>query len=403
MKIAFLTTEFAMGEESCGGLGNYLLKIATALKRAGHEPLVITLSLQSGMALVHGVPVYNVAVKWRWNALPFARFISVKSLEILFNRLVISFALCRELRRLRRLGYVEIVQYPSLGALALFAPYNIPGVIRVSSIVGLWSQMNRESNLRYRYEMCDDYLERLAMRRFKFIFGPSSTIAAQVSRKNNKEVAVIRTPSDLSLQNYCPQVYEDLLRGKSYILFVGTVAYYKGAKLLADVIPSILAGHRDLFVVFAGPDRSFRSEPMMSYVWRSAGVERGRVLYLGSLPHNLLMPIVEHALGVVLPSRVDNLPNAMIESMAMGKVVIGTRGSSFDELLQDGVNGYLIDRDDERALQSKLEQLLSLSSEDRVRMGARARQSMTELAPETIVAEHLEFYAKAVAAHEAGD
>ncbi len=48
------------------------------------------------------------------------------------------------------------------------------------------------------------------------------------------------------------------------------------------------------------------------------------------------MPIV-----LFLPSRIDNLTNTCIESMALGKVVIGTQGAIFEQLIEDGVNCFL--------------------------------------------------------------
>jgi glycosyltransferase involved in cell wall biosynthesis len=44
---------------------------------------------------------------------------------------------------------------------------------------------------------------------------------------------------------------------------------------------------------------------------------------------------------VVTPSRVDNCPNTCLEAQALGKIVIGTRQSSLEELVDHGVTGFL--------------------------------------------------------------
>src|ERR1051326_7456438 len=48
--------------------------------------------------------------------------------------------------------------------------------------------------------------------------------------------------------------------------------------------------------------------------------------------------------SVVLPSLIDNLPNSCLEAMGLGRVVIGTKGTSFEELITDEANGFLIEQ-----------------------------------------------------------
>ncbi len=67
-----------------------------------------------------------------------------------------------------------------------------------------------------------------------------------------------------------------------------------------------------------------------------------RLVLIDNLPHRQLYPIIAAARLVVLPSLVDNLPNACLEAMGLGTAVIGTTGASFEELITDGVNGFLV-------------------------------------------------------------
>jgi glycosyltransferase involved in cell wall biosynthesis len=57
---------------------------------------------------------------------------------------------------------------------------------------------------------------------------------------------------------------------------------------------------------------------------------------------------------VVLPSLIDNLPNACLEAMALGKPVVGTRGASFEEMIRDGETGFLVPAGDAEALADTL-------------------------------------------------
>jgi glycosyltransferase involved in cell wall biosynthesis len=60
--------------------------------------------------------------------------------------------------------------------------------------------------------------------------------------------------------------------------------------------------------------------------------------------------ILRMAQTVVLPSYEENLPMALIEGMACGKVVISTYVGGIPDLVENGVNGYLFEAGDAKEL-----------------------------------------------------
>ena len=60
---------------------------------------------------------------------------------------------------------------------------------------------------------------------------------------------------------------------------------------------------------------------------------------------------------LVQPSRADNLPLSILEAMATGLPVIGTRVGGIPELVVDGVTGFVVEPESPRALANALEQL----------------------------------------------
>jgi glycosyltransferase involved in cell wall biosynthesis len=60
---------------------------------------------------------------------------------------------------------------------------------------------------------------------------------------------------------------------------------------------------------------------------------------------------------VVLPSRSEGFPLAMVEAMLAARLVIATRVGSMPEAIIDGKTGYLIEKDDVEALTSALRKL----------------------------------------------
>jgi glycosyltransferase involved in cell wall biosynthesis len=95
------------------------------------------------------------------------------------------------------------------------------------------------------------------------------------------------------------------------------------------------------------------------------------VTFHGMLPQRELAAQMAAARVAALPSASEGLPRALIEAMFTGTPVIGTRVGGVPELVEPGVNGWLIDYGDDAALKACL---LEAFASDRVdAMGEAAR------------------------------
>jgi glycosyltransferase involved in cell wall biosynthesis len=77
----------------------------------------------------------------------------------------------------------------------------------------------------------------------------------------------------------------------------------------------------------------------------------------------------------VLPSRSEGMPNALLETMACGLACVATRVSGSEDVIQDGVNGVLVEVEDYQRL---AEALLALLADPQLveRYGAAARATI---------------------------
>jgi glycosyltransferase involved in cell wall biosynthesis len=80
---------------------------------------------------------------------------------------------------------------------------------------------------------------------------------------------------------------------------------------------------------------------------------------------------------LVQPSRADNLPLAILEAMACGRPVLGTRVGGIPELVLDGETGLLVDAEDPEAMARALDRLAA-SPELRRELGRKARERAAE-------------------------
>ena len=91
----------------------------------------------------------------------------------------------------------------------------------------------------------------------------------------------------------------------------------------------------------------------------------------------------------VLPSLWEGLPIGLLEAMAMGKAVIGTKVDGTREVLQDGENGLMVEPGDTGALAAAI---LRLAGEKvmREKMGARAMETVRQRFNAAVMTKEIE-------------
>ena len=67
-----------------------------------------------------------------------------------------------------------------------------------------------------------------------------------------------------------------------------------------------------------------------------------QVLFVGWQSNAQVREHLRSARALVMPSFAENLPVAMMEALAMGRPVLGTYIAGVPELVENGVNGWLV-------------------------------------------------------------
>ena len=94
----------------------------------------------------------------------------------------------------------------------------------------------------------------------------------------------------------------------------------------------------------------------------------------------------------VLPSYREGLPVTLMEAAAMSKPIVTTDTVGCREVVEDGVNGYLVPVKDTQSLSEKM-QILIESVELRMEMGKKGRKRVEqEFAVEKVVRQYMEYY-----------
>lgn len=399
MRIALLSPEYVTEDTFDGGLANYTHRLALSLRALGHEPTVflphgVSETFVHDNTQVHRVAWSNVQME----GAPFLRTVArltgsvPERFRLTCQLLRRSTGMRNAVLREHALRPFDCMHAAHLGGLSAVRSHVIPTIVRISSVTRLWHAYGGfgESSAEIRQQ---EYVERIALRRADAVFGPSRHIADIVSRDIRRDITVIESPYIRDVEATNDRIVREHLAGKTYVLFFGSIGHLKGVGTISRMIHRLLSRHTDLYFVFVGKEVAGQAGgPLLAQLLRNAGTCADRVLHFSAMPHASLYPIIEGAQCVILPSLIDNFPNACIESMALRKIVVGTRGHSLEALIRHGENGFLIAPDNAEELLAVTEMILRLDHRKRDRIAELAVESIERLRPEITVEKLLAFY-----------
>ena len=396
LTVALVTTEYVTEKNFDGGLSNYLHRVALSLKQLGHNPIVFVITDRDEKLTHKEIEVHRLRVRG-WKLMRLFNLITLRQFSTIIYLLWLSFYINFTLKKIHKTKQFSIVQYPSCAGIGLFRVKEIPCVIRVSGYLPLWNKAY-EAKLTLNMRG-NEKIEDIAYTKADALFAPSQLNATVVEKAISKPVTVIETPFILETTKLNYSLYEQHLKNKKYLLFFGTIGLMKGCGLIADIIYTLLQKFPDLYFVFVGKDKGylgFQGKSVMEKIKDNAKEFKDRVIHFDPLTHDYLYPIIANAHAVVLPSRVDNFPNTCLEAMAHKRIVIGTEGTSFEQLIQDGISGFLCQKDNAKDLLQTIKKVLKLTEEEKNKIEENAYQRIQQLSPDQVVNQLVDFYRKVI-------
>ena len=396
MHIAYITTEFVT-ERAAGGLATYLYNITGIMSRNGHEVTVITLSDQNGEIQFDShicvVRVKGIVAGYRGNSLDICRIILQNSYKIY-----------RALIKRNQQYKIDLVQATNYQAAGFFRSYRIPTVVRASSDSSLLRnavKVDFDYNNSLKEKKLEDYIELWCVKNADYAYAPSRFCARTIEKRAGKNMGVIESPYQSNECNEDDTIYREKLYQKKYLLFNSSLSRLKGTPVGIQAAELLLNKYPDLYMVYAGYDyglsqTSGNSQRITEILRNQNKRFDGRVIYLGNVSHEHLFPVIRGALACVLPSRVDNLPNSCIEAMALGSIVIGTYGASFEQLITNKENGLLIKRDSYKSLIKAVDYLMNMTDDEKQVMKEKAAATVERLHPQKIYEQVIALYEKVI-------
>ncbi len=204
-------------------------------------------------------------------------------------------------------------------------------------------------------------------------------------------VHVVRCGVDDAFLNAEP---EPVPNTNNLVLVAGLVEQ-KGHLLLLQALSQVRQAGAEFRMIFVG-DGHLR--PILESEVRRLGLTES-IRFAGWQSNAEVREHLRNARALVMPSFAENLPVAMMEALAMGRPVLGTYIAGVPELVEAGVNGWLVPAGNVRATREAILRLLRTPVDELSRMGRAGATRVRELHNASSEASKLqELFAAAISA-----
>ena len=396
MRIMIVVHEFPCdGNSFHGGIATYYRNLSQVLKKNGNDVTVITLSRKYDDSTIwNDIEVSRVKIPD--NVFGLARIIGTKTIE----SLACAFFSRRRIDKIAERFKPDIIQYANFKGMSFFRPGRIPCVVRMSSDNTLWREAYKEHynyHSAYKRMISEDRFELKAVKRADAIFAPSRLLAGITEKRTGREVEIIESLYSPVKENDSVFARIDI-KDKRFMLFFGAICPMKGCLAIGDVLTPFFDCYPDMHFVFIGrnyhiyDNNGKKSVSTREYIEHKNLEYSGNMIFLDNIEREFIVPFVKKAEACVFPSRIDNLPNTCLEAMYEKKVVIGTRGASFEQLIDNGRSGFLVEIDDRKELFDAMLRVMKMTDDEKTAMGEAAFERLSEYSEQKIYKQMMVYY-----------
>lgn len=169
------------------------------------------------------------------------------------------------------------------------------------------------------------------------------------------------------------------------IAFIGRLDRTKGADILVKAFIKIADIFPKAILLIAGSGD--RHEELKNEI-NNAKLQ-SRIILEGNVSYDKVYEIMQSINFLVVPSRADNFPTTVLEAFSVATPVIGSNSGGIPEMVIDGYNGLLFEKENVDDLANKLKQMFS-NKQERDKMAINAKQLFEQKFSTETIAERLE-------------
>ncbi len=379
MKIAFLTPEFPhpkMG--SSGGIGTSILNLSKGLTLIGHQVFVLVYGQKEDEVFeendISYYKIRNIKLKG------FSRLLTQKKIERLINNLVENHQLA-------------IVEAPDWTGITSYIKPKCPIVIRLHGSDTYFCHLDKRP-----VKLINKYHEKRALQHADALLSVShyTVFVTKQLFGLQKEFTII--PNSIDIDNFA---FSDKAKmQENTILYFGSLIRKKGLLELPLIFNEVYKQNKQVKLILIGRDVSdiitgnTSTWAMMQSLFDKDALQN--VDYIGSVPYNKIQHYISSATVCVFPTFAEALPVSWIEAMAMQKAIVASNIGWATEVIDDGVNGFLVHPKEHEIYAQKIVELLE-NEALRNQFGIAARKKVAQkFSIEVVAKQSADFYQQVI-------
>lgn len=377
-----------------GGIAKYTFELAKGFVNKGHDVHVITAGDRDYSWLQDGINMHSIKNEKTLNIK------KMDSYPTSYNNLQYSYNVYKQIQKLRKKYSLDIIESPLWdfegSVVSNILSKKIPVIIRL------------QTPLLKVAETCgwkiNDDLKVFAQFEKQMLLDATGII-----KISDHIQETIEDMYDIEMKDKIDKVYlgvdkpdntkQNKHDGMINILFIGRLERRKGIHTIFDAIPNVLEKHKNVRFIFLGDhtekDNSigdtFKNQFHKMYKNKNWF---DQVIFLGKVSNDEKANELRNCDILIAPSLYESFGIILIEAMSYGKPVIGCRIGGMQEIIDDNVTGFLIDVEDHKSLENKINKLV-VNKNIREKIGMNAFNRFEQMFSNEVMVENtLQIYRK---------
>jgi glycosyltransferase involved in cell wall biosynthesis len=376
MKIAFLTPEYPHPiTGNSGGIGTSIKNLATGLLAEGCSVRI----------LVYGQQVENV---FDDNGICIQQIQNVKfkGLSWYFTRKKIQ----KIINTLYQDKEIDLVEAPDwTGITSFISPKKCPVVIRLNGSDTYFCHLDQRP-----VKWNNKFHEKRALQKADGLISVSQFTADLTNQLFGLERKFRVIPNSIDTNSFTSNTNSST--NNNTILYFGSLIRKKGLLELPLIFNEVVKTNPTVKLILIGRDVSdvISGSPSTWQMMKNLFSEKAlaKTAYLESVPYNDIKGIIDQASICVFPSFAEALPVSWLEAMAMQKAVVASNIGWANEIIEDYVEGFLVDPTHHEEYADKINELLN-NPQLLKQFGIHARRKALErFSMEIVARKSLSFY-----------
>jgi glycosyltransferase involved in cell wall biosynthesis len=327
MRIAFLTPEYPHQKTgSSGGIGTSIKNLATGLLAEGCAVRVLVYAQkEEGIFFDNGICIQQIKnVKFKG----LSWYLTRKKLENIINTLHDN-------------KEIDVVEAPDwTGITSFISPEKCPVVIRLNGSDTYFCHLDQR-----RVKWVNRFHEKRALKYADGLLSVSQFTADMTNAVFGLDKIFSIIPNSINMDAFSNS--NDNIHNKTNtILYFGSLIRKKGLLELPFIFNAVVDENPEAKLILVGKDvpdiisgHSSTWQMMQGLFSQDALLN---VTYLGAVPYGEIKNQISRATVCVFPTFAEALPVSWIEAMALEKSIVASNIGWALEVIDDGVNGFLV-------------------------------------------------------------